>query len=47
MNADAPTEEASSELAPYPAGLLEVVAISTVVNRAGRDAAEMVEPLDG
>ena len=45
MDADAPTEEALSVLAPYPADLMEAFAVSTAVNRAGRDAAEMVEPL--
>ena len=31
--------------APYPADLMEAFPVSTAVNRAGRDAPEMVEPL--
>jgi hypothetical protein len=33
--------------APYAADLLEAFAVSTAVNRAGRDAPEMVELLSG
>jgi hypothetical protein len=32
-------------LGTYPADLLAAFAVSTAVNRAGRDAPEMVEPL--
>jgi putative SOS response-associated peptidase YedK len=46
MDLDAPVEEALSVLAPYPADLMEACAVSTAVNRAGRDAPEMVEPVD-
>ena len=45
MDADAPTEEALSVLMPYPADLMEAFAVSTAINRAGRDAPEMVAPL--
>jgi putative SOS response-associated peptidase YedK len=44
LDADAPADEAISVLAPYPADLMEAFAVSTAVNRAGRDAPEMVEP---
>jgi putative SOS response-associated peptidase YedK len=47
MDQDAPTEEAMSVLSAYPADLMEAFAVSTEVNRAGRDAPEMVEPLAG
>jgi putative SOS response-associated peptidase YedK len=36
---------ALSVLAPYPADLMEAFAVSTAVNRAGRDAPEMVAPI--
>ena len=45
MDADAPTEEALSVLTTYPADLMEAFAVSTAVNRAGRDEPEMVAPL--
>lgn len=44
MDADAPTEEALSVLAPYPADLMEAFAVSTVVNAPKRDAPELIEP---
>src|SRR5205085_7174603 len=47
MDADAPAEEAMSVLTAYPADLMEAFAVSTAVNRAGRDGPEMVEPLAG
>jgi hypothetical protein len=47
MDADAPTEEAVSVIALYAAGLMEAFAVSTAINRAGRDAPEMVAPVFG
>jgi len=44
---DAPPEEALSVLSAYPADLMEAFGVSTAVNRAGRDAPEMVEPVAG
>jgi putative SOS response-associated peptidase YedK len=44
MDADAPTEEALSVLAPYPADLMEAFAVSTAVNAPKRDAPELIEP---
>jgi putative SOS response-associated peptidase YedK len=45
MDQDTPTEEAMSVLTAYPADQMEAFAISTAVNRAGRDAPQMVAPL--
>jgi putative SOS response-associated peptidase YedK len=45
MDAGAPPEEAISILTAYPADLMEAFAVSTAVNRAGRDAPDMVEPM--
>jgi putative SOS response-associated peptidase YedK len=44
MDADAPTEEALSVLAPYPADLMETYTVSTAVNAPKRDAPDRVEP---
>jgi hypothetical protein len=40
-----PPDEAMSVLTAYPADLMEAFAVSTDVNRAGRDAPGMVEPV--
>jgi putative SOS response-associated peptidase YedK len=47
MDAGAPAEEAMSVLTAYPADLMEAFAVSTAVNRAGRDAPDMVERSTG
>jgi putative SOS response-associated peptidase YedK len=44
LDPDAPADEAMTVLTPYPADLMEAFAVSTAVNRAGRDDPEMVEP---
>ncbi|MGE3911178.1 MAG: hypothetical protein AB7K36_17600 [Chloroflexota bacterium] len=43
MDADAPPEGVPSMLAPYPADLMGAFAVSTAVNRAERDIAELVK----
>ena len=45
MDVDAPTEEALSVLASYPADLMEAFAVSTAVNRAGFDSPDLVKPV--
>jgi putative SOS response-associated peptidase YedK len=45
IDPEAPPDEAMSVLSSYPADLMEAFAVSTAVNRAGRDAPEMAEPL--
>ena len=45
MDPDAPAEEALSVLTAYPADLIETWTVSTLVNRAGSDKAEMVHRL--
>jgi putative SOS response-associated peptidase YedK len=47
IDPDAPPDEALSVLAPYPADLMEAYAVSTAVNRPGRDAPDLVAPLAG
>jgi len=47
LDKDAPPEEAMSVLSAYPADLMEAFTVSTAVNRAGRDAPEMMEPVAG
>jgi len=37
--------EATTVLTAYPADLMEAFAVSTTVNRAGRDAPELVDPI--
>ena len=44
MDQDAPSDEAMSVLAPYPADLMEAFAVSTAVNAPKRDAPELIEP---
>jgi hypothetical protein len=46
-SADALPDEALSVLTAYPADQMEAFAVSTAVNRAGRDAPEMAEALSG
>jgi hypothetical protein len=42
---DSPPGPALSVLTAHPVDLMEAFAVSTAVHRAGRDAAEMVEPV--
>ena len=44
LDADAPPLEAMFVLLPYPGDLMEAFAVSSAVNRPGRDAPDLVEP---
>jgi putative SOS response-associated peptidase YedK len=45
MDADAPTDEAVTALAPYPADLMEAYAVSTAINPPRRDATDLIVPV--